>query len=238
MVFLKIDKTIKTPLYKQISSQIRTKILNKEISHLTLLPSEKEFKLIYDISDIVVKRAYKILEEENLVKRVKGSGTFVVNRKVIRLSYQDIDKVIDIKGHDNITNKVLNIQKTTKYDEVTKKLREVSNDIYEITQILVKDDLPICYQNIYVNGRYFDYTLDYLKSELNVFNYIKKHSTRKVRADYSFNAANSNSLYETILDISKDSALYYFKADYYIGNDLVVLVNTVYPGKYFELEAI
>lgn len=237
MVFLKIDKTVKTPLYKQISDQIRFKILNEEITHLTLLPSEKEFKLIYNISDIVVKRAYKILEEEGLIKRVKGSGTFVDNRKVLRLSYKELDTVIDAKGHEGITHQVLNIQKTTKIDEVTQKLKSVSKDIYVITQLLIKENLPVSYQNIYVNGRYFNYILDYLKNDLNIINFIKSRSNQKVKVNYRFNAVNSSSLYETIFEVVKDSALYFFNAEYYLEDNLLCLVDTVYPGKYFELEA-
>lgn len=237
MVFLKIDKTIKTPLYKQISNQIRTKILNQEISHLTLLPSEKEFKLIYNISDIVVKRAYKILEEEGLIVRVKGSGTFVTNRKLLRLSYQELDSVIDAKGYQGITFQVLNIQKATKVEETTEKLKQPGSNVYVVTQLLKKDNLPISYQNIYVNGNYLKHILDYLNKNLNIYNYIKSNSKKIVSSKYRFNAANSNTLYETILDIPKDSALYFFKAEYFLDSDLIVSVDTVYPGEYFELEA-
>ena len=81
MIYLSIDKTNKIPIYKQIIEQIVFLIDNNEVKHLDLLPSEVQFEHIYHVSNFVVKRAYKQLEEQGYITRVKGKGTFVNSRE-------------------------------------------------------------------------------------------------------------------------------------------------------------
>lgn len=238
MVFLTLDKTNKIPLYKQISNQLRMMIATKEISHLTLLPSEKEFQLIYNVSEIVVKRAYKILEEENLIKRVKGSGTFVVNREKMSLSLKNVDIVIDAKGFNDVKAKILNIQKTDDLDDDSMVLEDDLYDVYKVTQLLIKNNVPISYQNMVFSSKYYDYMNGYLHSPLNISSYVRKTVSKKATIEYYFNAANSDSLHQTIFDIPKGTSLMCFKAIYYSDGEPMLFVQTIYPGEYFELETV
>jgi len=71
----------KSPLYKQIYDQYKEMILSEEINCGTRLPSENVISQQFGVSRITVTRALKELELENLIYRVKGSGSYVIDRK-------------------------------------------------------------------------------------------------------------------------------------------------------------
>lgn len=99
MIYFNMDKTSKIPLYKQIVKQVESKILTHEVKHLDQLPLEAQFESIYHISRIVVKKAYKILDELGHVFRIKGKGTFVHLRDTYTINAFDLDEVVMPSNH-------------------------------------------------------------------------------------------------------------------------------------------
>ncbi len=67
----------KSPLYIQIMEFIKNKISNKEILPDEKLPTEQELSELFDVSRITSKRALDELERDDLIYRVRGSGSFV-----------------------------------------------------------------------------------------------------------------------------------------------------------------
>jgi GntR family transcriptional regulator len=65
------------PLQRQISRQIRAKILAGELAAGTDLPSIRKFARQHKVSVITVQRAYENLEGENLIHSRRGKGFFV-----------------------------------------------------------------------------------------------------------------------------------------------------------------
>lgn len=69
------DKTI--PLYYQLETILRRKILSGELPMKSLLPSEEALAEEYGVSRITVRQAMTTLEKDGLVIRQRGRGTFV-----------------------------------------------------------------------------------------------------------------------------------------------------------------
>jgi GntR family transcriptional regulator len=69
------DKAI--PLYYQISSILRGRILSGELPPGAPLAGEEALGREYGVSRITVRRALSILESEGLIDRQRGRGTFV-----------------------------------------------------------------------------------------------------------------------------------------------------------------
>ncbi|MFF2888156.1 GntR family transcriptional regulator [Paenibacillus sp. NPDC057967] len=65
------------PIYGQIVRQIRSLILNSELSPGQSLPSIRQLAKDLGISVITTKRAYEELEKEGLIDSVVGKGSFV-----------------------------------------------------------------------------------------------------------------------------------------------------------------
>lgn len=74
---LQISTTSMTPIYEQISDQIRKQISTGELKAGELLPSVRSFARDYHISALTVKKAYDLLESEGFVNTVHGKGTYV-----------------------------------------------------------------------------------------------------------------------------------------------------------------
>jgi GntR family transcriptional regulator len=66
------------PLYYQLETLLRKRILSGEFPPNTLLPSEDALSKEYGVSRITVRRALLSLEQEKLIARKRGKGTFVL----------------------------------------------------------------------------------------------------------------------------------------------------------------
>lgn len=65
------------PLYKKILTDLREEILSGKLTVEEQLPTEKELSDRYQVSRITSKRALNELEQEGLIYRVRGKGSFV-----------------------------------------------------------------------------------------------------------------------------------------------------------------
>lgn len=80
-----IDNRSGVPIYDQICSQLREKILSGELAEDTMLPSIRSLAKDLHISVITTKRAYEELEKEGLVYTVAGKGCYVGGRNPVRI---------------------------------------------------------------------------------------------------------------------------------------------------------
>lgn len=69
----------KMPLYENIFNHYKERILSGELPDRTRLPSENAIMKTFGVSRITVSRAFKELELAKLIRRVKGSGSYVKN---------------------------------------------------------------------------------------------------------------------------------------------------------------
>lgn len=64
-------------LYRKVYQDLREQIISRTLLPGDKLPAESELSQTYQVSSITVKRALSMLQEDGLVKRVQGKGTFV-----------------------------------------------------------------------------------------------------------------------------------------------------------------
>ncbi len=69
-----------TPLYHQMFSLLRDRILNGEIPRGARIPTEFDLAEAFGVSRITAKRALDELAAEGLVERRRGKGTHVIHR--------------------------------------------------------------------------------------------------------------------------------------------------------------
>ena len=65
------------PLYYQVMRSLKEDIVGGRFPPSEHLPSEMELTEIFEVSRVVVRQALQILEDEGLIVRLKGKGTFV-----------------------------------------------------------------------------------------------------------------------------------------------------------------
>ncbi len=72
-----INNSSMQPIYEQIVSQVKAKIMNGELKEETALPSVRSLAKELKVSALTVKKAYDALEEEGFIITVHGKGSFV-----------------------------------------------------------------------------------------------------------------------------------------------------------------
>ena len=66
-----------TPLYYQLKSILKSRILSNELKENQRLPTENELCIEYNVSRSTVRQALSELEKEGLIYRDRGRGTFI-----------------------------------------------------------------------------------------------------------------------------------------------------------------
>lgn len=77
---IKISNVGGVPIYEQIVSQIKAKIIAGELREGDALPSMRLLAKELRISVITTKRAYEELEREGFIVSMTGKGSFVAGR--------------------------------------------------------------------------------------------------------------------------------------------------------------
>lgn len=84
------------PIYEQITSQIKQKILSGELRPGDALPSMRFLAKELRISVITTKRAYEELERDGFIHTVVGKGSFVASANMELLREESLR---EIEGH-------------------------------------------------------------------------------------------------------------------------------------------
>ena len=98
-----ISNSSDKPIYEQISSQIKNKIMEGKLLPGEALPSMRVLARDLHISVITTQRAYEDLTRDGFIETVSGKGSFVAaqNRELIqeeqlRVAEELLQKVADI----------------------------------------------------------------------------------------------------------------------------------------------
>jgi GntR family transcriptional regulator len=100
------------PLYTQIKDLLREQILDGTYKAHQQLPSESEMSALFKVSRITVRQALSDLQNEGLIFKIPGKGTFVAKSKafqeltqlegfaesMMRMGYEIYNKVISHKS--------------------------------------------------------------------------------------------------------------------------------------------
>lgn len=90
-----IDSSLPTPLYYQVYTILRQKILSGDYVEGDLLPSESEITRVFQVSRITAKRALDELATEGIATRRRGRGTLVTYSEPITPSTDNFDGLME-----------------------------------------------------------------------------------------------------------------------------------------------
>ncbi|KAA3400964.1 GntR family transcriptional regulator [Akkermansia muciniphila] len=105
-----ISNSSDKPIYEQITTQIKSMILNGELPEGTALPSMRLLAKDLRISVITTKRAYGDLERDGFIETVTGKGSFVAPKNLdflkeehLRLIEEALQKAVDTAQRSGIS---------------------------------------------------------------------------------------------------------------------------------------
>mgnify|MGYP000896747470 CR=1 FL=1 len=112
-----IDSQSRQPIYEQICTQIKNKILSGELKQEEMLPSVRTFAKELRVSALTVKKAYDALEQEGFIVTVHGKGSFVsgVNQE---LRMEENLPMTSVETDSYVAVQLLEQQKTLDFDSL------------------------------------------------------------------------------------------------------------------------
>lgn len=148
-----INKSSPIPIYHQLEEKIKAQIEESEIAPGDLLPSEREYAEMYDISRMTVRQAISKLVNDGYVYRKKGTGTFVSQRK-IEQPLQGLTSFSEDMKRRGMTpgNELVEFKVIPAPEHVAYALNIPQGEpVYEIQRIRLADSTPMALETNYLS---------------------------------------------------------------------------------------
>lgn len=241
MDYIHINKLVTTSIYKQIASSITKAIEEGILKYNDKLPTEKEICESFSISNTAVKMAYEKLIEEGKIKRIKGKGTYVTNRKTYSTelhSFYELD-VIDFDDFNKYKREIILFERLLDDFSAYKAMNLTSGDrCYQIMYVVKKDQNPIFLQKVYLPKKYYrDFRKKFNKFD-KLYEFIENEYKYEIKhLSSTYNAINASSAEALLLNINPDDAIYFVRTKIIdVFNQVVGYVCSYYPGDFTEFE--
>ena len=225
------------PLYHQLRDLLRQDILMKVYKPGDKLPSERKLASDNNISVITARNALLELEEEGLIDRIQGKGTFVSVKKYDRNlkkyeSFTDMCKGIGAKaGALELAKEIMKPSK-----EITKKLglSEGSQVVY-ISRLRYVDDEPMVIESNYLSLDYAYLLNENLSGSL--FGVLKdKNGFQVSDSRKSIEIVRSNKEESSLLNIPQESPIIKIESVAYLNDRAIAYLGfQLINGERFKL---
>ena len=136
------------PMYIKIHNQIKRDIENKKYAVGERIPAERQLAAEFKVSRMTLRQAIKTLEDDGILERRLGSGTYVASQKVQ-------EKMSGIMSFTEITrangqipsSKVISYRITKPSLSEKEKLKlQDGEDVLRMERVRSADGVPICYE--------------------------------------------------------------------------------------------
>lgn len=153
------------PRYLFVIEQIKTKIKDGELEPGERLPSETDFAKELRVSRNTLREALRILEEENIIIRKHGIGTFVNKRPVFSGGLEELFSITDmIKREEKVpgTELLFTGYVDPHSDDIKELLLDEHEQVFLVKRVRTADHEPLvyCIDKIPANLLEKDYKLD------------------------------------------------------------------------------
>jgi GntR family transcriptional regulator len=187
-----------TPKYVSIAEEIMEKI-NSGMNVGERIYSEKEIMDKYGVSSTTARKSLEVLRHGNIVERIQGKGTFVINKKVFRSLRKIISYTENMKKQGIVpSTKVIEKKILTKYTEYHKKLQLSPGDsVLKLKRVKYGDGIPLVVDCRYISLKHCP---DIYKKDFNI-------SLYELYEQYNIKIAHSKQYLELSLLNETDAKL-------------------------------
>ncbi len=136
------------PMYIRIHNQIKRDIENHVYKVGDRIPAERQLAVKFGVSRMTLRQAIKTLEEEGILERRLGSGTYVASQKVQEkmsgiMSFTEITKA---NGQVPSSKLILYQISKPSLSEKEKLNLKAEADVLRMERIRYADNVPICHE--------------------------------------------------------------------------------------------
>jgi DNA-binding GntR family transcriptional regulator len=239
MNYIYVNKELRTPLYRQIHQSIRRAILQGELNNNDPLPYEEEIADFYNISRVVVRMAYKALEDERLIKRIKRLGTFVQRKHLLQIKDTDVIDLLGLLRNHNLEPSVRTllveyIQQNDAY--FPNVFDESTTSVLRLIQLVESDHHPFALVEYYLPQDIDVYLIEAILHSDNIINAMDQSLRLNLeRASVTFGAEQVRDIYAKSLGLDQDDVVYRYRITYKDSlNAVKLFVNIISDGSVIE----
>ncbi len=220
-------------LYLAIAKQIREMILSNQYAYQEMLPTEVKLMKQYAVSKTTIRQAMNQLVKEGLVKKIQGSGTFVIYRKQDDIlkrsaSISPLSEEMKLKGK-TIKTQVISFEIIFP-DQHTAEILGIdkSGKVYSFERLRFEDNMPLCLEHSYMPVEPFqDLNIQYLEGSK--YHYVENVKHLKIAHSYqSVSAILSTDRLENLLHLKKHSPLVKIQHTTYLEDAKILDFTTIY----------
>ncbi|SMO55071.1 GntR family transcriptional regulator [Fodinibius sediminis] len=233
------------PLHKQISDWLKDRIESGTLKQDEKLPSENELSQKFDVSRVTIRRALQTLENEDLIYRCQGLGSFVTDQR----SHHSFSILNDFSEELSDTS----MTASSKLLSFTQKELTDRNDILsyldmqnkthavEIERIRLGDNQPIAYDITWMPIFYGQLIEGFDLEQYTIFHILEKEFEIPIeRGCYRVEATLADEVIAGHLEVEPDTPLLLInRISYTIGDKPVYFQQRYYRNDkiVFELMA-
>lgn len=140
--------------YLTVKDALLQDIRAGELNESEVLPSERELCERFGVSRVTVRKAVEELEEEGVIYRFQGKGTFVKNpQKITQVLSRLTSFTEDMQAqHMKPSSKILFTECTAANEDVAEKLGlAVGSKVIHLRRLRLADDIPMAIETIYLD---------------------------------------------------------------------------------------
>ncbi len=230
---LKIDKESPLPIYYQLKEFLKESIEKGEWLPGQLIPSERELSERFGISRMTVRQAVTDLVRDGYLKRQRGKGTFVAEKKIERSLglVTGFTEEMLLRGHVPGTE-VKGFAVLPADPEMAQLLQiEEGASIYEIKRLRLADGIPMAFETNYIPVERLP-GLTKEKMERSLFEYVENelsltisHGRRNIEASIARKGESH------ILGIPEGSPVLLIRGiTYFSDGKPMEIVKSIYRG--------
>jgi GntR family transcriptional regulator len=235
------------PLHKQISDWLREQIEEGSLKKNEKLPSENELSDTFEVSRVTVRRALQTLENEQLIYRCQGLGSFVSDHRTHQSFAQLKDFDEELAGSSlQASSKVISLRQEKVSEEVASYLNlKEDSVVVKLERIRLGNGQPIAYDITWLPVFYGQLIEGFDLEETTIFKVLENEFEISVeKGCYRLEATVANATLASHLDVEEDTPLLlinrisytigdkpiYFQKRFYRNDKIVFEVRTQRGG--------
>ncbi|NQD67315.1 GntR family transcriptional regulator [Bacillus haikouensis] len=141
-----------TPLYKQVANQIKKQIQSDNLDKDDAIPSEQKLSESFNVSRVTIRQAIKLLVDEGILYKVRGSGTYVKQPKIEHDIYRLQGFTEEMESLNHVpSNQVLEFSMQLPAEPIKEKLNLKDNEkVFFIRRLRSGDGEPMILEETYM----------------------------------------------------------------------------------------
>lgn len=235
MDYIHINKQIRTPIYRQIVNSISDAVHTNVLKHNDHLPTEEELCSSFNISNIVVKQAYKELVDDGIVKRIRGKGTYVHSIHQEKMHFKHFNQFEHHFIQKGVIKKRILLEDAILTTKELSLINPSKNAPYvRLTFVASLNSTPIYVIKCLVQKSYSRYFIETDDLIFNTQEWLHKNPQTKIRHEFMVDSLTQSNAY--LLNKIIGEASHLIQSSYRIEEELIALTTIVIPNEFLHFE--